>query len=184
MKKQNKNRILGVILGLAMIAGPAAASEQWLHVRVIDDEPHGEKINVNLPLSMIEAFLPMIESEGLSYSEIDWHAGEIHGINLHEFLEALQDAPDTNFVTLRSDHEDVRVAKENGFIVVHVDDDDEHVRVRLPIGVVEAALGEDGDLDLVAALRRMADFDGGDLITVESDRESIRVWIDHDQSGD
>ncbi len=183
MKIRTKKRILGAVLGLVMIAGPAAASQQWLHVRVTDDGPHGEKVSVNVPLSMIEAFLPMLESEKLRHGHIDWHNGELHGVDFREFLEALQEAPDTNFVTVRSDHEDIRVAKEDGFLVINVDDGDEHVRVRLPMGVLEAALGEDGDLDLVAALRRLADYDGGDLITVESDRESVRIWIDHSESG-
>jgi hypothetical protein len=36
----------------------------------------------------------------------------------------------------------------------------------------------------MAALDRLAEFDGGDLVTVESDDESIRIWIDNSNSGD
>ena len=30
----------------------------------------------------------------------------------------------------------------------------------------------------MAAIEALADYDGGDLVTVESDRERVRIWID------
>jgi len=58
------------------------------------------------------------------------------------------------------------------------------VRVRFPLDVVDALLsGGENELDLIAALDALADHGGGDLVTVESDDESIRVWIDTDADG-
>ena len=45
--------------------------------------------------------------------------------------------------------------------------------------------GDDGQLDLIAALRRLGEYDGGDLITVESDDgDAVRIWIDSNAAGD
>ena len=178
--------VLGCVLVLfGAVAGVAAAADQWFHVRVEEFGRGAETVNVNIPLSMVRAVLPMIDYDDLDIGSIDWNHNEIHGIDLRELLVALQDAPDADFVTVRSDHENIRVAKENGFLIVQADDRDEKVRVRMPLGVVEALLGGDGhQLDLLAALDRLAEFDGGDLVTVESDDESIRVWIDNSNSGD
>ena len=90
-------------------------------------------------------------------------------------------------MTVRSEDETVRVAKERGFLLVEVNErrGNEHVLVKMPIGVVEALLGgDDGKLDLAAAIRRLGDFDGEDLVVVESDDSKIRIWIDADESGD
>ena len=55
----------------------------------------------------------------------------------------------------------------------------------MPLGVVEALLGDGtGGLDLGAALARLSEYDAGDLVTVESDDTSVRIWIDTSQSGD
>ena len=186
MKSGSKKIVGCVVMILAAAAGIANAGDQWLHVRVQESGNRGDAVSVNIPLQMIEAVLPMIEAEGLDHGRIDFGHGELHGIDLRELLEALQDAPDADFVTVKSDDEVVRVAKEDGFLLVRVEERDENVRIRMPLGVVEAALGNgNGRLDLVAALRRLGEYDGGDLITVESDDgDAVRIWIDSNAAGD
>jgi hypothetical protein len=77
------------------------------------------------------------------------------------------------------------VAKENGFLVVHADEEDgEKVRVTMPLEVVDAMLSGDSDeLDLIAALDALASYNGGDLVTVESEDSHVRIWIDSSDSG-
>ena len=58
-----------------------------------------------------------------------------------EVLLALRDAPDSEFVTIRSREDSVRVAKEDGFLLVNVDEaDGDRVRVRVPMEVVDVLL--------------------------------------------
>lgn len=174
-----------VLLLLVPMLGPADASERWLHVRVEEDGGE-ESVSVNIPLQLVEAILPAIETDELRQGRFDWDEAEIDGVDLRQILEALRDAPDADYVTVRDRDESVRVAKEDGFILVRVDEDEgDRVRVKLPLSVVEAMIGErHGELDLVAGLRALGEYDGGDLVTVESDDESVRIWIDSDQTGD
>ena len=181
-----KRKWITLALLAFMLTGTALAGADghWLHVRVEDSDDDGEKVNVNIPLSVVMAILPAIETDQFRGGRIDIGHGEIDDIDLHEVLKAFKDSPDANFVTIEGRDESVRVSKERGFLLVNVDDDGDHVRVRLPLDVVDALLsGRDDELDLIAALDALADHGGGDLVSVESDDESIRVWIDTDADG-
>lgn len=187
MFKNTKSRwIPAVLLILACASSAALASERWLHVRVEENGSRGENVNVNIPISMVEALLPMIQTDEFNGGRIQLDHGDLDGIDLRAALEALQDAPDADFVTVKSDDETVRVAKEDNFLLVRVDGrgSDERVRVRMPLDVVDAMLaGGRNEIDLLAGLQRLAEFDG-DLITVDSDDTTVRVWIDGSDSGD
>ena len=182
-----KRKWITLALMVCLTAGTALAGADghWLHVRVEERGDNGEKVNVNIPLSVILAILPAIETDEFRGGRINIGRGEIEDVDLRAVLQAFKDAPDADFVTIDGRDESVRVSKERGFLLVNVDDDGDHVRVRLPLDVVDALLsGADDELDLLAALDALADYGGGDLVTVESDDESIRVWIDTDPDGD
>ena len=183
-----KKLFTGFICAALLLCSGVAFADldgRWLHVRV--EEHPDERIAVNIPLSLVGAVLPMIDTPELSRGRLDarWEREHLNGIDLRELFEALRDAPDADFVTVRSRHEDVRVSKDRGFLIVRVDEDDENVRVRMPLEVLEAMLGDDdGELDLIAGLERLSRYDGEDLVTVESHDSLVRIWIDDDESGD
>ncbi len=182
-----KQKWITLALMICLTAGTALAGADghWLHVRVEEKGGHGEKVNVNIPLSVILAILPAIETDEFRGGRINIGRGEIEDVDLHAVLKAFKDAPDADFVTIEGRNESVRVSKERGFLLVNVDGDGEHVRIRFPLDVVDALLsGGDDELDLLAALDALAAHGGGDLITVDSDDESIRVWIDTDSDGE
>jgi hypothetical protein len=135
-------------------------------------------------LQLVEAILPTIETNELQNGKLSWDETEVEGIDLKEVLKAFQEAPDADFVTVKSREESVRIAKEKGFLVIHADEDDEKVRIKMPLDVVDAMVaGRSDELDLLAALEAVADYDG-DLITVESDDSFVRIWIDSTNSGE
>jgi hypothetical protein len=185
-----KKMIAWSLFTALMLAGlPALAGEldgRWLHVRVEDRDEDGEQVSINIPLALVESLLPTIGVEELDEGRIQLDEVDLEGVDLRAMLEGLRDAPDAEFVTVRSRDESVRVAKESGMLVVLVDEHDgERVRVQMPMQVVEAALAGDRDeIDLLAALNALADYPGGDLVLVESDEESVRVWIDSSDTGD
>jgi len=167
---------------LAVAAG--AASDLWLHVKV--DEDGGAKVSVNLPISMLEKALEMIPEEEFGHGNFnngmlefdDWHmsAGD-----MRELWLEVKDGPDMTFVTVEDHGESVRVWKESGYLYVNVreDDDGDTVDVRVPFAVVDALLsGEDGQLDIGAAMRALAEEGEGELVAVSSDDEQVRVWVD------
>lgn len=174
---------LCLLLAVTVAGGwSAGAAERWIHIRVSGDGPDGEHVSVNIPLRVAESMLPAIETEGLESGKV--RLGDAEGFDLRGLLEALRDTPDSDLVTVREDGESVRVFKERGFLVVHADDEGERVRIRLPLKVAEAMVAGGGDeLDLAAGLRALADYDGRDLITVESPDSHLRVWLDSSEDG-
>ena len=174
---------LALVLGLA---GTATASDRWLHVRVVENED--EQVHINLPLPVVEAILPHVSVDELDRGRIRLDQEPLEGVELTEILAAIVDAPDGEFVTVRSREESVRVAKENDFLMVDVEDrssrDAERVTVRMPIVVMEALVGDGrGELDLLAALDALEAYDGEDLVRVDSDDTVVRIWIDSSELG-
>jgi len=185
------NRILAGIAIIALLTVSAAgAADKWLHVRVEEDGDSGERVNVNVPLDLVERMLPLITVDELDGGKLmlDELDDDLKGIDLRELAAALEDAPDADFVTVESDDENVRIAKEGEFLIVVVEErgkrSAETVRVRVPLAVVNALVGDDpNELDLVAALRVLSEYDDAPLVDVQSDDSSVRVWIDSDESG-
>ena len=172
---------------LALVTGVAVAQDRWLHIRVQTYDSGDEQISINMPLSAIEGLLSSSEIDGLHHGKI--HLGDhadIDGIDLHEVLLALRDAPDSEFITIRSRDDSVRVAKEDGYLLVNVDEEGgDRVRVRMPMEVVDVLLeAEAQEVDVVRLLDALEVLDGTDLISVDSDDSRIRIWIDSDNAGE
>jgi len=178
--------LLALVLLLALPTSVARASDLWLHVRVEDHGSRPEHVNVNVPLSLVESLLPLIEVDELQDGRLHLDDLDVEGLDLRELLDALRDAPDADYVRVQGDDEDVRVAKENGYLLVNVDETrGDRVRIRVPLDVVEAMLqGPDDTVDLMAGLRALAGHVGEDLVVVEGRDESVRVWIDANPEGD
>jgi hypothetical protein len=186
-----RSKLFPLFVVILLAAGSAVSAGnldgQWLHVLVEESGDDQETVRVNLPLQLAHAVLPTLDIDHeLRDGKVFLDDVDMHGVDLRQILAALRDTPDAEFVKVRSEDETVRVAKENGFLVVLADETDgERVRVTVPLDVIDALLsGSDpNELDLVAALEALANYSGGDLVTVESDDTMVRVWIDS-QSGD
>ena len=167
---------------LASLAAQVATTDRWLHVRVEKTGEKGESVRVNLPLSVAEKVLPAIKSHELEEGRIKFHHPTINGIDLRGLLEAVRALGDGEFVTIEGEAENVRVAKEGGYLIAKVDErrgKAERVDVKIPLRVVEALLsGGPDELNLQAAIQALSA--GGDevLVSVESADETVRVWVD------
>lgn len=175
------------LLAVLFSLSSSAASDKWLHVRVEDNGPRGERVNVNLPLDLIERMLPLISVDDLRGGKLELD-DELGGIDLRELAVALRDAPDADFVTVQSDDQNVRVSKEGDYLLIRVEErgrnSSEKVRVRLPLAVVDALVGGNpNELDLVAALHALSEYADETLVDIESDDGSVRVWIDSSETG-
>jgi hypothetical protein len=172
-------------MGLAILTlccGITVAGESWIHVRVDSDRHGDDSVRVSLPFALVEALLPMVQIDQLDHGRLKIDDLELDGLDLREVLTELARSGDAEFVKVRDGSATVTVSKTAGLLLVNVDDShgDPQVRVRIPLGVVEALLGDDGnvnDLDLAAALGVLHDFEG-DLVTVRDGDETVRVWID------
>lgn len=186
---------LALIACTVMVAvaatGLTTASDRWLHIKVVEEGRGGDNVNINLPISMIESLLPLIQTNELRGGRVrigsDFGADIFEGIDIRKVLQALQDAPDADFITVKSDDENVRVSKEKGILKIDVDGryDHERVRVRIPLTVIDAMIADDPyELDILAGIRALSAYGGGDLVTVESDDSTVRIWIDDNQTAD
>jgi hypothetical protein len=180
-------RLLGFGFSLLLTAAPAAAAEKWLHVRVVEDGGSGDTVRVNLPFSMIESMLPLVQAEHLSGGRLRLQDHEIEGVDLHAMWKALRESGDADFITVDGTEGQVRVSRAGRYLLATVDgrgEDRETVRVRVPVEVMDALFGgKDGEIDLLAGLRALGEEGDGELVRVDDGDSQVRVWVDSDQDG-
>ncbi len=191
---QKAMRVIGLccVLALTMsnlavtaMAAPttaAPATERYLHVKV-DDSTKGESVNVNLPLSMAAAILPTVNKGTLHNGHVTIGEADFNGVDVRALLAAIRTAPDNEFVTVKEKDQDVRVAKSNGNLIIHVLDkskDGQKVDVTIPMKVVDALFStvKDNELDVAAAIQALSDTGDAVLVTVQDATEHVRIWID------
>jgi hypothetical protein len=109
-------------------------------------------------------------------------------VDIRKIYASLKDAKDGEYVTVESISCDVRVAKENGFLVVKAHDKDKRdsqVFVRMPLQVVDALLsGKPDELSIVAALHVLAGQADTELVSVKDTEETVHIWVDSKNSAD
>lgn len=189
-----------VVLAWVSTAGLAAAADRWVHVKVIEAGEDGERVRINIPLSLAEKVLPTIKADKLRDGKIKIDEHTTDKVDLRAFLEAVRDAQDNEYVRVESSHEDIRVAKSGGFLLIKVQDFDpanrktsqpgEHkhrstVNVKVPFPVVNALLsGEKDELNVLAAIRVLSDYQDVDLVTLGDESSTVRVWVDSRNAAD
>lgn len=172
------------ILATLMLAIPARAAgeERWLHIHV-DEGAGGDRVRVNVPLSMVEQILPAIHAENFRGGRIRIDGADLEDVDVRAIWQALRTARDGEFVTVNSRRDgDVTVSKKAGTILVAVDgkgEGAERVRVRVPVAFMDALFAPGGgEIDVAAAMKSLADGGDGELVTVESADEKVRIWVD------
>lgn len=176
------SKIAGLALLALLFALPAAAQDLWLHVKV--DEAGGEnaRVTVNLPISLIQSALPMIESAGeIQDGRIVIDDSEVSVDDLRGILTALTDSPDATFAEVETDTERIVFFKDGAYLRVETDASAEgtEIRAHFPIAVLEALVsGAGNELNVAAALQALAAHGPGDLVTVRDHDATVRVWID------
>lgn len=171
---------LGATLAFASLAS-AADNGKWIHVKV--DGKDQEKVTVNVPVSFALSALAMVPAEAKMDGgniKIDGH--DFDWSKMRAMWEEVKRAPEATFVTVESQDENVAVRKEGGFLLVRTTErtaKGANVDVKLPLAVVDALLsGPDGSLNVAAALEELSRLDNGHILSVESDEETVKIWID------
>ncbi|HEX6853555.1 MAG TPA: hypothetical protein VF139_19315 [Candidatus Polarisedimenticolaceae bacterium] len=171
-------------MAVLMLAAPVRATgeERWLHIHV-DEGADGDRVRVNVPLSMLEQILPAIHVENFRGGRIRIDGADMNDVDLQAIGRALRAAQDGEFVKVNSRHDgDVTVSKQGGMILVRVDEKGEgaeRVRVRVPLAFMDALLAPGGgEIDVAAAMKALSDAGEGELVTVESANEKVRIWVD------
>jgi|CZKC01.1.fsa_nt_gi hypothetical protein len=189
----------GAILAVALLAGStfqtqAQSAERWIHVRVDNSDDKGEMVRVNLPIALAEILVSSVDHDQLHHGHINIAHADINGVDLRAMLDAVRSAPDGEFVSVKNRDQDVHVSKQNGYLLVRVNDsngmgnkDRKEVQVRVPIPVVDALLAASkgsNDLDVSAALRALATHGDTDLVNIKDGKQTVHVWLDSKNDGE
>lgn len=111
-----------LVLPIAASAQSSSSNDRWLHVRVTSTDNKGESVKVNVPLQMAEQILPAINKDRLHGGKVRFNEMDCDGVDLKAILNAVRTTKDGEFVTVQSDDADVRVAKQAGYLLIHVTD--------------------------------------------------------------
>jgi hypothetical protein len=183
-----------LIPGLALAQTPAAKPssapsttsakpDRWLHVRVISSDAKGETVRVNVPLELAEKVLPAINHDRLHGGKVKINCAHMDDVDLRTMVDAIRTAKDGEYVTVQGNENDVRVAKQDNHLIVHVLDKGKskksQVEIKVPMKVIDAlfSAGKD-ELDLVAALHALSGQGDTELVSVKADDNTVRVWLD------
>ncbi len=167
----------------------ASSHDRWLHVRVSNPGKNEETVRVNVPLELAEKVLPTINKDRLHSGKVRFDDIDCHGVDLRALVDAVRTSKDGEFVTVQNKDSDVRVAKQNGYLFVHVFEKNRpkksQVEVKVPMKVVDAlfSAGKD-ELDLVAALHALSSQGDTELVSVKDEENTVRVWLDSKNATD
>jgi hypothetical protein len=176
----------------------SANKDQWIHVRVESKDSKGETVRVNVPIELAEKVLPAINKNNLHGGKVRIDSAHMEDVDLRALLDAIRTSKDGEYVTVQGHENDVRVAKSAGYLIIHVTDKTanivsdakgEHskasapheskVEIKVPMKVVEALLSAGKDeLDVVAALRALSGNGDTELVSVQDQENTVRIWVD------
>jgi hypothetical protein len=181
-----------VLVGASVALGQSGSTkDRWLHVRVINSDNKGQTVRVNIPLELAENVLPTINKDHLHNGKVTIDQAHLNDVDLHALLNAIRTAKDGEYVTVQGADQDVRVAKEGGRLLVRVKDNKSSksnrsdVDIKIPMHVIDAlfSAGKD-ELDIVAGLHALALQGDTELVSVKSEENTVRVWMDSKNSSD
>ena len=178
-----------------LVAAPAAAAQPqpqaqaraqtqnlWLHVKVHDPSDENTRVTVNLPISLVQSALPMLEQSGeIHDGRVDIQGTDVTADDLRRVLTSLKSAPDATFAQVQTDTETIVFFKEGNYLRVEgtATADGTEIHAHFPIAVLDALLSGPGNqLDLGAAIQALTAEGAGDLVTVRDGQKQVRVWID------
>jgi hypothetical protein len=187
---------------VATTAQTSAKGDQWIHVRVESKEAKGETVRVNVPIEMAEKVLPAINHDNLRSGKVHIDNAHLNDVDLRTLLDAVRSSKDGEYVTVQSNEDNVRIAKNAGYLYIHVTEkksgekhakhaegkegiakiesiDASKVEIKIPMKVVDAlfSAGKD-ELDVVAALHALSSNGDTELVSVKDEENTVRIWID------
>ena len=176
-------RAVLVALVLILGVGSEATASAWFHIEVrdIDDD---ERLEVNLPLGLVEKAAGMIPRNLRHRSRVRMYGSQFDRDDLERLREAVAELAPGEVTTVRLDRRDVEVSRSGSEIRLSAEAErryEDDFEIRMPFDVMEAFLGDDeNELDLVAGLKALRLHGGEGLIHVEDDdgTSRARIWID------
>ncbi|HEY4492763.1 MAG TPA: hypothetical protein VJ521_07210 [Acidobacteriota bacterium] len=171
--------ILFVLFLALAVATAQAESKQWLHLHA-EDSHKNETVKINIPLTLVEAMLPLVEQKGVKDGKIRLNEKDINVRDLRKVWNQLREEGDMEYASIQNRDTSLRIFTKGEFFYVEPDADSrKQVEMKIPLAVVDAMLsGKEDELNLMAAVRALQRSGVRDIITVKSEDSTLRVWVD------
>jgi hypothetical protein len=186
-------RLLPVMIVLASFpaaatAGKSEPSTHWIHVKVDQKAPEVETVRINLPVRLAAEILPMIQDGRMHGGLVRLDSLGTQGdVDLRGMLAALEGAEDGEYVTVDSPDEKVRIQKRDGQLLIKVEEfrpEPQTVDIKVRMDVLKAMLScPPGELNVSAALAVLGS-DEAELVAVQEQNETVRIWVDRKPTAD
>jgi len=169
---------------LSAVILTAANVQRWIHIRVESAKGTSGDVSFNVPIEMASAVLPAIPSDHEHQGKFNLQAS-VNGADLRALLDSVRNSPDNVFITMERHDAEVSVAKSGRLLLIKIVNKPtpEHhsgktIAIKVPISVVRAMVsGNSDELDVNAGIHALA-LEGEVDVTVNSDKETVRVWTD------
>jgi hypothetical protein len=188
-------KTIGVMVSMLAFAALAMPADRWIHIRVIEAGPDGDRVRVNIPLSLAEAILPTIKSDKLCDGKVKVEGNAFDQVDLHALLEGVRQAQDNQYVSVESKDQNVEVAKAGEFLLIKVHENckgagktakaTNTVDIKVPFKVAHALLsGGKDELNVLAAVQALDQYSNLELVSVKDENDNVRIWVDSDNTAD
>lgn len=178
-----------LVLGLALPTVAAAKDAPWIHIEVLESGGDEAKVNINVPLSLVDVALDMAEDQmeidgdvQISNGMVRIHDSDVSVEDMRRMWRELREAGDAEFVTIEEKDESVKISRRGDFVFVNVVERHEGgdtVDIKIPVAMVDVLLqGTGEELNLKGALAELQKMPAGDILTVDGSSERVRIWID------
>lgn len=169
-----------VLSGLAVFifATPLVAQEKrapFFRLEAIEytqDEVPNE-LRLNLPLSLLKAVQPTID-EAL----VDADFGFYH-TQFRMAWEEIKNTGPFTVVELHHEGETIRVSTTKTHVVINANNKDfGNAVIRIPLSIGDALFNMEETVTFAQVLTELELHSGQDLVTIESDKVDLRIWVD------
>jgi hypothetical protein len=183
-----KKSLFVVALVLTLCVTASAQTKSWLHVHV--DSEDSEQVKVNLPLSVVSTVLPIVADKELNLAkfqaeEIEFGGKKLTVEEIRAIWNSVREGGSYELANVVSDDTTVRVFIDEEFLMVKTDEaEGDKVNVQIPVRIVDALFsGSENQLNIQGALEALQDIGSQQLVLVEAEDATVRVWIDESNSG-
>ena len=154
--------------------------DPWLHVEVNESKDDPETVKVNLPFSMVDVALKIVQDKKLNGGKFRLNSTELSVPDLKKMWIEFKKAGNADFVTVEKKTESVKISREGNYLLIKVSEKNQQkVDLRAPVDVVDALLAAPGgELDIKAALVAMQQKGIGDILSVTDKDTKVRIWVD------
>jgi len=175
-------KIFFLIALFILISSFALCEEKvkWINIHVVEQE---EQVNVqlHLPLSIVDAAVKAIDTKEMHLGKVKLPMKETD-VDFVSLFKEIKKAPDGDYVKVDSKEAYVIVAKKKGMIFINVDEKEgkkAKVEIKVPDAILDAiTIDENNELDISNIFSVLQTYSAGDLVTVQADGTSVRIWIE------